>query len=265
MRDEIRLGRSLFIVVALACLAGCASPTVPLMARSPQQRPDLVGRTIAILPPAAFPGEGGPSGGWERATRRIWSRPLAGVRPVPIERIREVLAADPEAFARARGRALRGLPIDDSPPQARRTLIQSKTVAGVEHQDKVWVTMRESIGGLGGSSTSLPVEWLAGFGADYVLFSLSFRSASEDTLSYALFGIVPLFLRSDVEAQRPRGNLLLYDARTGSLVWSAFVGGELRASTSRRLPDATWPALATAHLLTGALEEAVGRLLVGPE
>lgn len=246
-------------------LAACSSPTAPLTARSPQQRPQLIGKRIALLPPTAFPGEGGPAAGWERATRTIWGSSLAGVEAVPVERVREVLAQDPDTFARARAQAMRGLPIDDLPAQARQTMIQSKTVAGVEHRDKVWVTMRRATGSLGTSASPLSPEWLSRFGADYVLFSLTFRSAAQDTRTFALYGIVPFFVRSDVEAQRPRGNLLLYDARTGALVWSAFVGGERSANTSSRLPDSAWPPLAAAHLLTGALEEAVGRLLAEAE
>lgn len=262
--SDTRLGHFRVILLctaAVVLLGACASPTVPLTARVPHRRPDLVGRSLALLPPIAFRGEGGPAAGWERATRTIWGSNLSGIDVIPVDRVRRVLEADRRAFETIRARVLRELPINDQPAAERRTLLKSKSIGGVDVGTKVWVTLRRSTGGLGIESATLPTEWLGRFGADYVLFSLSFRSAAQRTRTYALFGILPLFVRSEVEAQRPRGNLLLYDARTGELVWTAFVGGERNASSITRLPDSYWPAIAAAQLLTGSIDEAIVRLM----
>jgi len=251
------------LVGALAALVllGCASPTAPLTARRPLQRPELSGRSLALLPPLAFSGESGPAAAWDEATRLIWKDGLAGIRVVPPEQVRAALAADAAGFAAARTRILRELPVDAAPQTERRTLMDEKQLEGTDLGGRIWVTLRDSTGGLGAGPPSLPAEWLARFDADYVLFSVSFRGYAQHTRIAALLGFLPIFGTSRVEGQRPRGNLLLYEAASGQLVWSAFVGGELDADLDPRLPDGVWPALATAHLLTGAIHEPVLRLL----
>ncbi len=258
-----RDGRHLLVLglVAAVLLAACASPTAPLTTRAPLRRPDLVGRSIAVLPTMAFRGEAGPAAGWDRAARAIWGTELAGVRAVASDRVRAVLEGDPQAFASVRSRLMRELPVDDQPPQGRRTLVDSDQIGGVDMGSRVWVTIRSATGSLGVGPPTLPTEWLSRFGADYVLFSASFRGYAQHNRVYALFAILPYFGMSRVHAQAPRGNVLLYDARSGELVWSAYVGGEIDADEDPRLPPSFWPALATAHLLTGSLQEPVARLM----
>ncbi len=261
-RSRVVLRRLLVLGLSCALLpSACASPTAPLTARAPLRQPDLSDRSIAVLPAMAFPGEHGPAAGWDRAARAIWGAGLAGVLVVPGDRVRAVLDQDPRAYARVRARLMRELPVDDQPTQESRTLVDSDRIGGVDMGSRVWVTLRSATGSLGVGPPSLQTEWLSRFGADYVLFSASFRGYSQHTRIYALFGILPYLGFSRVYAQAPRGNVLLYDARSGQLVWSAFVGGERDADEDPRLPPSSWPALATAHLLTGALQEPVARLM----
>ncbi|MGH0036062.1 MAG: hypothetical protein ACQGVK_13625 [Myxococcota bacterium] len=242
-------------------LAACASPTAPLTARSPMSRPELNGHSLAVLPPIAFGPEQGPAAGWDRAGRAIWGRQLGGVAVVAPERVSGVLADDPAAFDRVRRSLLRQLPIDAVPQSGRRTLLDGESIGSVEMGSRIWVTIRASTGALGAGPQSLDTEWLSRFGADYVLLSIAFRGYDQHTRVSAILGFLPVFGTTRVNGQRPRGNLLLFDAHTGRLVWNAFVGGELDADTDARLPDEFWPPLAAAHLLTGALQEPLLRLM----
>ena len=146
---SFRTSLSCLLLAAILLLAACASPTVPLMARAPHRRPDLVGRKIALLPPIAYRGEGGPAAGWERATRTIWGSQLSGIDVVSLDRVSQVLTEDQRAFETIRARVMSELPIDDHISTERRTLVKSKTVGGVEMGSKIWVTVRSSTGALG--------------------------------------------------------------------------------------------------------------------
>lgn len=254
--------RSGAAMAVLLCLAtACASPTIPLTARTPMSGPQLTGRSLAVLPPIGFGPEQVPAAGWDRAARLIWGHQLGGVSVVPPERVTAVLSADPAAFESVRGELLRQLPIDAVPEGGRRTLVDASQIEGVETGGRIWVTMRSSTGALGAGPGALDPAWLSRFGADYVLVSIAFRGHDQHTRVYALLGFLPVFGTTRVNGQRARGNLLLFDAASGRLVWNAFVGGELDADTDPRLPDSYWPPLAAAHLLTGAVQEPLLRLL----
>jgi hypothetical protein len=250
--------------IAVALLAACASPTAPLTARSPMARPELTGHRLAVLPPIAFGPEQVHAAGWDRAARLIWGDHLGGVTVVPASQVGQVLADDPAGFEGVRRSLLRQLPIDAVPESGRRTLIDTENVGGVEMGSRIWVTLRASTGALGAGPQSLDPSWLSRFGADYVLVSIAFRGYDQHTRVSALLGFLPVFGTTRVNGQRPRGNLLLFEAASGRLVWNAFVGGEIDADLDTRLPDTAWPPLAAAHLLTGALQEPLMRLLTRP-
>jgi hypothetical protein len=226
--------------------------------------PELSGRSLAVLPPIAFGPEQVPAAGWDRAGQIIWGEGLGGVSVASAQKVRRVLSDDPAAFRDVRARLLRQLPIDAIPEGGRRTLLDGESVGGVEMGSRIWVTLRSSTGALGAGPSDLDPEWLSRFGTDYVLVSIAFRGYDQHTRIAALLGFLPVFGTTRVNGQRPRGNLLLFDARSGGLVWNAFVGGELDADADPRLPDSFWPPLAAAHLLTGALQEPLLRLLAEP-
>jgi hypothetical protein len=195
------------------------------------------------------------------ATEEIFAGDIGGVSFVTPSVLRPRLQGNPAVFTAIRQQVTTNLPADFGPDGKTRTLLESKTVGGVEQSEKQVVTLREGTAASSLAAEQLDPSLLSGLDADYVLISVPFGAYVDMTRIAALYAILPLSGSGHLISLTPRGLFALYDCTTGRKVWEGQIGSLAPEDTSKGLDRRVHPILGAAYLLTGDIETPLVRLL----